>query len=193
MCCLQLYDKTYNVPEETTVDVIGPNDPASCAVNANNCVEAELDIQIITAIAQLGNTTFWSIPGDESFLQVCLCLCLGLGLGLGLCLCLMLMVMQGIGVVLTVRPALGAALDRPLVCRTATVDCDSGSTRLRPTRRRRSCTPSRTARTRRRRTRRRTSGSTLRSLRWAGVAGDNARNGKSFCGTSLLLSRGGRC
>jgi subtilase family serine protease len=26
-----------------------------------------------------------------------------------------------------------------------------------------------------------------------GVAGDNARNGKSFCGTSLLLSRGGRC
>ena len=66
---LALYDKTYGVPLETRVEVIGPNNPASCAVSADNCVEAELDIQVITAIAQLGDTTFWSIPGDESFLQ----------------------------------------------------------------------------------------------------------------------------
>jgi tripeptidyl-peptidase-1 len=65
---LQLYDTTFNVPLETEVTVIGPNDPASCS-DPNNCVEAELDIQVITAIAQQGDTTFWSIPGDESFLQ----------------------------------------------------------------------------------------------------------------------------
>ena len=65
---MQLYDKTYNVPLETRVKVIGPNDPSSCS-NPANCEEAELDIQVITAIAQLGDTTFWSIPGDESFLQ----------------------------------------------------------------------------------------------------------------------------
>lgn len=65
---LALYDQTYNVPLETEVTVIGPNDPSSCS-NPNNCVEAELDIQVITAIAQQGDTTFWSIPGDESFLQ----------------------------------------------------------------------------------------------------------------------------
>ncbi len=67
---LQQFDQTYGIPLEQKVEVIGPNDPSSCSSPAN-CEEAELDIQVITAIAQQGDTTFWSIPGEESFLQVC--------------------------------------------------------------------------------------------------------------------------
>merc|ERR1719238_941658 len=48
---------------------IGNNNPSSCSENPNNCVEAELDVQVITAIAQDTHTTFWSVPGSESFLE----------------------------------------------------------------------------------------------------------------------------
>ena len=66
---LTKYDNEFNVPPQTISKVIGPNSPSSCSANPNNCVEAELDVQVMTAIAQEGTTVFWSIPGSESFLQ----------------------------------------------------------------------------------------------------------------------------
>lgn len=66
------FDSKYNIKGQTVKKVIGPNNPSSCSSNPNNCVEAELDVQQITAIAQAPSkpiTTFWSIPGSESFLQ----------------------------------------------------------------------------------------------------------------------------
>lgn len=66
---LTTFDQNNNVPKQKITTVIGPNDPSSCSQNPNNCVEAELDVQQITAIAQNTHTTFWSIPGTESFLQ----------------------------------------------------------------------------------------------------------------------------
>lgn len=45
---------------------IGPNSPSSCQANPNNCVEASLDVQQMTSIAQGGNTTFWSVPSSVS-------------------------------------------------------------------------------------------------------------------------------
>jgi tripeptidyl-peptidase-1 len=72
------FDKQYNIPPQRFT-IIGPNDPSSCA-NVNNCVESTLDVQVITANAQDNGpndadlpgksiTTFWSVPGTESFLQ----------------------------------------------------------------------------------------------------------------------------
>eukprot|EP00929_Paragymnodinium_shiwhaense_P004107 TRINITY_DN104833_c0_g1_i1.p1 TRINITY_DN104833_c0_g1~~TRINITY_DN104833_c0_g1_i1.p1 ORF type:complete len:569 (+),score=86.57 TRINITY_DN104833_c0_g1_i1:120-1826(+) len=66
---LTAYDQRFGVPPQTVSKVIGPNNPSACSANPNNCVEAELDVQVITAIAQDGDNVFWSIPGDESFLQ----------------------------------------------------------------------------------------------------------------------------
>lgn len=65
---LQQFDQKYNVPTQKVSKVVGKNDPSSCNQNPNNCIEAELDVQQITAIAQDTATTFWSIPGTESFL-----------------------------------------------------------------------------------------------------------------------------
>lgn len=65
---LTTFDKNYGVPAQKISKVVGTNNPGSC-VNPNNCVEAELDVQLITAIAQDTATTFWSIPGSESFVE----------------------------------------------------------------------------------------------------------------------------
>jgi len=66
---LTAYDNQYSVPPQAIFKIIGTNSPSSCTANPNNCVEAELDVQVITAIAQSAHTTFWSIPGTESFLS----------------------------------------------------------------------------------------------------------------------------
>uniref|UniRef100_A0A7S1CNE9 subtilisin n=1 Tax=Bicosoecida sp. CB-2014 TaxID=1486930 RepID=A0A7S1CNE9_9STRA len=66
---LAAFDQKYSLPKQKISKVIGPNDPSSCSANPNNCIEAELDVQQITAIAQDTHTTFWSIPGTESFLE----------------------------------------------------------------------------------------------------------------------------
>lgn len=66
---LKAFDSEFGVPAQSIAKVVGNNDPSSCSANPNNCVEAELDVQVITAIAQFTSTTFWSVPGTESFLE----------------------------------------------------------------------------------------------------------------------------
>lgn len=58
----------YSIDCAPVAKVIGPNDPSSCS-NPNNCVEAELDVQVVATQAQQAAMTFWSIPGTESFAQ----------------------------------------------------------------------------------------------------------------------------
>lgn len=68
-----------NIPPQSFT-IIGPNDPSACADNPNNCVESTLDVQVIVTNAQdngpgdgetpgAGITTWWSVPGSESFLE----------------------------------------------------------------------------------------------------------------------------
>lgn len=66
---LTTYDSEFGVPAQKINKIIGDNNAGSCSANPNNCVEAELDVQVMTAIAQDGITWFWSIPGTESFLE----------------------------------------------------------------------------------------------------------------------------
>lgn len=66
---LKAFDSEFGVPAQSIAKVVGNNNPSSCSENPNNCVEAELDVQVITAIAQDTHTTFWSVPGSESFLE----------------------------------------------------------------------------------------------------------------------------
>lgn len=53
----------------TTVDavdtVIGPNSPSVCAFNPNSCVEANLDVQYLMAMAQTAPFTYWSIDQNN--------------------------------------------------------------------------------------------------------------------------------
>jgi tripeptidyl-peptidase-1 len=63
----------YNIPPQSFT-IKGPNNPSSCS-NPNNCIESTLDVQVIVSNAQDGTangvdlTTWWSVPGSESFLQ----------------------------------------------------------------------------------------------------------------------------
>merc|ERR1719178_356535 len=66
---LKAFDSEFGVPAQSIAKVVGNNNPSSWSENPNNCVEAELDVQVITAIAQDTHTTFWSVPGSESFLE----------------------------------------------------------------------------------------------------------------------------
>jgi len=66
---LKTFDSEFGVPAQKIAKVVGNNNPTSCSENPNNCVEAELDVQVLTAIAQSTSTTFWSVPGTESFLE----------------------------------------------------------------------------------------------------------------------------
>ena len=43
------------------INVVGPNNPSECSSNADNCAEASLDVQWITAVAQNATTWFWSV------------------------------------------------------------------------------------------------------------------------------------
>jgi len=56
------WEQNMNLPATKFQHVVGKNSPASCAQDPNNCIEASLDVQQITASAQLGDNTFWSIP-----------------------------------------------------------------------------------------------------------------------------------
>jgi tripeptidyl-peptidase-1 len=63
---LHAWDTKWNLPFSGIQQVIGPNDPSSCSSNPNNCVEASLDVQQITTMAQATNTTFWAVPDSIS-------------------------------------------------------------------------------------------------------------------------------
>jgi len=61
---LTSFQKAFNVPVQAIGTVIGTNKPTACTQNPNNCVEANLDVQYIMAIAQGSPTTFWSIANS---------------------------------------------------------------------------------------------------------------------------------
>jgi len=62
---LATFQKQYGLPREKIAKVVGPNDPASCASDPNNCVEATLDVEYIMAMAQGAPLTFWSIADEQ--------------------------------------------------------------------------------------------------------------------------------
>jgi len=60
------FQTAFNLSQNPIFSVIGPNVPASCAQNADNCVEADLDVEYMMAIAQEAPTTFWSIANGDN-------------------------------------------------------------------------------------------------------------------------------
>jgi len=63
---LATFQKKYSIPADPVKTIIGPNKAAACNSNPNNCVEANLDVQYIMAIAEGAETTYWSIPQSAS-------------------------------------------------------------------------------------------------------------------------------
>jgi subtilase family serine protease len=62
---LSTFQTLFGVPQVPIAQVIGPNSPSDCTANPNNCVEANLDVQFITSIAQYAATTFWSVDSSS--------------------------------------------------------------------------------------------------------------------------------
>jgi len=67
---LKSFEQKFNIPEQGIAKVIGPNNPKACGLNPNNCIEANLDVEYIIAVAN-APTTFWSIGknAQDPFLQ----------------------------------------------------------------------------------------------------------------------------
>jgi len=64
------FQEQFGLPRQQVAKVIGPNTPSACAENANNCIEALLDVEYIMALAQGSPTTYWSLPnGQQPFLD----------------------------------------------------------------------------------------------------------------------------
>jgi tripeptidyl-peptidase-1 len=61
----------FSIPKQQIGTVIGPNSPGECPRNPDDCGEANLDVQVILAIAQNSPTTYWSMPStdQEPFLK----------------------------------------------------------------------------------------------------------------------------
>jgi len=57
---LTKFQTLYNLPYDTVDTLIGTNTPTDCTKNPNNCIEANLDVQYIMAVAQFAPTTYWS-------------------------------------------------------------------------------------------------------------------------------------
>lgn len=62
---LTAFQTQFNLTGEAITKVIGPNKPLSCYLNPDNCMEADLDVQWIMAVAQDSPTTFWSIANSD--------------------------------------------------------------------------------------------------------------------------------
>jgi tripeptidyl-peptidase-1 len=63
---LEAFQRRYSLNVRGVDGVIGPNDGDECALNADTCGEANLDVQYIMGIAQNCPTVYWSIPLDET-------------------------------------------------------------------------------------------------------------------------------
>lgn len=61
---LKKFQKLFRLPKVPISSIVGINDPHSCSsyLNLEDCLEATLDVQYITATAQKSPTTFWSTP-----------------------------------------------------------------------------------------------------------------------------------
>ena len=63
---LRSFDEAFNVPPQPPPAVVGANTPNDCATNASTCLQGDQDVELLTAIAQGGTSTFWSVAGDVS-------------------------------------------------------------------------------------------------------------------------------
>jgi len=55
------FEEAFDIPVHNITDIIGSDNATECAENANDCIEANLDVQYIMAVAQNSPTTFWSV------------------------------------------------------------------------------------------------------------------------------------
>jgi tripeptidyl-peptidase-1 len=58
---LTIFQNQYNLPKQAVASTIGPDESYLCKISPNSCVEANLDVQYIMALAPGAATTFWSI------------------------------------------------------------------------------------------------------------------------------------
>eukprot|EP00597_Dinobryon_sp_UTEXLB2267_P003059 CAMPEP_0170068434 /NCGR_PEP_ID=MMETSP0019_2-20121128/7411_1 /TAXON_ID=98059 /ORGANISM="Dinobryon sp., Strain UTEXLB2267" /LENGTH=565 /DNA_ID=CAMNT_0010276079 /DNA_START=27 /DNA_END=1724 /DNA_ORIENTATION=- len=66
---LALFQENYNLPSDSVDAVVGGYESdEACATDANNCVEANLDVQYMMAMSQLTPTTYWYEGASDSFL-----------------------------------------------------------------------------------------------------------------------------
>jgi hypothetical protein len=63
---LTAFQQNYNLPQVPVASTIGENTPSSCAEEAQNCGEANLDVQWALAVTQNVSLTYWSVPGELS-------------------------------------------------------------------------------------------------------------------------------
>jgi len=66
---LKQFQSLYNLPEDTVDSVIGGHDDDSaCISDANNCVEANLDVQYLMGLSYFTPTTYYYEDATDSFL-----------------------------------------------------------------------------------------------------------------------------
>jgi tripeptidyl-peptidase I len=67
---LTLFQEQYGIPlQNVTYDIGGYESDSECVEDANNCVEANLDVQYLMAISQVTPTTYWYDGATDSFLD----------------------------------------------------------------------------------------------------------------------------
>lgn len=65
---LNQFQKEFGVTVKDITDIVGKDNPSACseAYGAQNCGEANLDVQYIMGVAQGAETTYWSIDSSSS-------------------------------------------------------------------------------------------------------------------------------
>jgi tripeptidyl-peptidase-1 len=58
---LTIFQNQFNLPKQAVAKTIGPDESYLCSISPNSCVEANLDVQYIMALAPGAATTFWAI------------------------------------------------------------------------------------------------------------------------------------
>jgi len=66
---LSTFETTYNLPQQAVAqDIGGYVSDDVCVEDANNCAEANLDVQYLIAVSQATPTTYWYEDAQDSFL-----------------------------------------------------------------------------------------------------------------------------
>jgi len=61
---LEMFQSEFSISAENVSHIIGSNNASECAGDPNDCIEANLDVQYIIAMAQNAATTFWSVSSN---------------------------------------------------------------------------------------------------------------------------------
>lgn len=66
---LNQFESTYGIPQQDVAqDIGGYVSDSECVEDANNCAEANLDVQYLIAVSQVTPTTYWYEDATDSFL-----------------------------------------------------------------------------------------------------------------------------